>query len=245
MPNHNLFAFDLISDLYLEEWPNTDWSTEATSLIAVVAGDLSPDLDHTVYELKKISKNYRQVLYIDGDLEHQGHLSDVEQTRAYLSQKLNSTKNITYMHEHVLIINHVAFIAANLWWSPGESTTSINDYGWMEEMQMLTLHHDDLNYMRYTVQKIQDCRDIQKCVLISHTVPNRELILGPASQNLFSDASDWVEIEDRMNKISTWCFGHWNRLVNTTVNNCQYVSNPKSRPSESLGLQYHPMRVLV
>ena len=74
MPSHNLFAFDLISDLYLKEWPSVDWSNQPTSLIAVVAGDLSSDLDHTVYELKKISKHYCQVMYIDGDLEHQGQL---------------------------------------------------------------------------------------------------------------------------------------------------------------------------
>ena len=246
MPNHNLFAFDLISDLYLKEWPSVDWSNQPTSLIAVVAGDLSSDLDHTVYELKKISKHYCQVMYIDGDLEHQGQLSDVDETRSYLAQCLSNTKNITYMHKHVLIINQVAFIAANLWWSPEDSTTtSINDSGWLEQMQMLTLHHEDLNYLRYTMRRIQDCQDVQKCVLVSHTVPNRELLLGSANQNLFSDASDWVGIEDRTHTISTWCFGHWNRQVNTTVNDCQYVSNPKGKPSESLGFQYHPMRVLV
>jgi hypothetical protein len=245
MPFHNHFAFDLISDLYLKDWPQTDWSIEPTSLIAVVAGDLSSDLDHTVHELKKMAKHYRQVLYIDGDLEHNQSLEKVNTNRDYLAQQLKNTKNITYMHEHVLIINDVAFIAANLWWSPGDSNTNINDDTWFKEMQMLTLHHEDLNYLRYTVQRIQLCPDIKKCVLVSHTVPNRELILGGSDENLASDASEWVEIEDHTGKIKTWCFGHWNRSVKLKVNNCEYVSNPKGKPSDSLGLKYHPLRVVV
>jgi len=59
------------------------------------------------------------------------------------------------------------------------------------------------------------------------------------------DASDYVELEDINNKISHWCFGHWPRNIDYSVNNCHYVSNPKGKPQDHLGFEYFPMRVEI
>jgi hypothetical protein len=230
----------------VDDWKEPiDWTGQPTSLLAVVAGDVSSDLDRTVYELEKISKCYRQVMFIDGDLEHQGGLNTVSSNQNYLSKKIKRIKNCTSLHEQVVLMNHVAFIAANLWWSPGNSTTNISDDHWIDDMRVLTLHHEDLDYLRTTVQRLQDSPDINNLVLISHTVPNRELILEPVKEHMATDASDWVEMEDFQNKISNWCFGHWPRPLKFQLNHCEYVSNPKGKPSDSLGLTYHPQRVIV
>ena len=37
------FAFDLISDIHAETWPDFDWTGKATSAYCVVAGDLARD----------------------------------------------------------------------------------------------------------------------------------------------------------------------------------------------------------
>jgi len=37
------FAFDLISDLHIETWPQFDWKDQATSPFCVVAGDIAKD----------------------------------------------------------------------------------------------------------------------------------------------------------------------------------------------------------
>jgi len=245
MSKHHQLSFDLISDLYVDNWSHsTDWSAEPTSLLAVVAGDISTDLDRTVHELGSISKYYRQVMFIDGDLEHADDYESVQSNRAYLAKKLAKIQNITYMHEQVLIVNHVAFVAANLWWNP--STDSyIHDNDWMQDMRMMTLHHEDLDYLRYTVHRMQESPDVTNVVVVSHTVPSRELLLAPTVENLATDASEYVEAEDTKHKISTWCFGHWNRPIKVKVDHCEYVSNPKGKPETSSGLQYHPLRVLV
>ena len=39
------FAFDLISDLHIETWPDFDWTGQATSPYCVVAGDVARDRD--------------------------------------------------------------------------------------------------------------------------------------------------------------------------------------------------------
>jgi hypothetical protein len=245
MPKHRQFAFDLISDLYVDDWEPAQWAGQPTSLLAVIAGDISKDLDRTVYELQCISQQYRQVMYIDGDLEHSEDLNAVSSNRKYLCKKLSKIQNLTYMHEQVMIINDVAFVAANLWWTPGETNSSINDQNWIDDMKMLTLHHEDLDYLRYTVQRMQKSNDVNNVVVVSHTVPNRQLLLNYDEENIATDASEYLDSEDINNKISTWCFGHWNHALNITVNQCDFVSNPKGRPELSSGLLYHPLRVVV
>jgi hypothetical protein len=241
------FAFDLISDLYLDYWPEPiDWAGLPTSLIGVVAGDLSEDLDRTVYELHRIGQTYRQVLYIDGDLEHAQNLNNVNSNRNYLYRKLRLNDNINYLHEHTVIINNVAFVAANLWWSPGDTLADRQDQDWIQDMQVLSLHHADLEYLRNTIHRLQQQNRVSRIVVISHTVPNTELIAcAPHSPNLAVDASDYVEVEDTHQKISHWCFGHWPRSVNYTQDHCTYVSNPRGKPADSSGLTYYPLRVEV
>lgn len=246
MSKHHQLTFDLISDLYVDNWSEPiDWSSEPTSLLAAVAGDISEDLDRTIYELKNIAKSYRQVMFIDGDLEHSKDIESVASNRKYLGKKLSKISNLTYMHEQVLIVNHVAFIAANLWWNPESNNTYIMDDHWIEDMRMMTLHHEDLEYLRYTVQRMQQTPDVTDIVLISHTVPNKELLLSKTDENISSDASDYVEMEDIKHKISTWCFGHYPRPIKIKLDHCEYVSNPKGKPETSSGLQYHPLRVVV
>jgi hypothetical protein len=245
MSKHQL-TFDLISDLYVDNWKqSTDWSVEPTSMLAVVAGDISKDLDRTVHELGVISKYYRQVMFIDGDLEHADDFDCVQSNRAYLAKKLAKIQNITYMHEQVLIVNHAAFVAANLWWTPKNNDSYVHDDDWMHDMRMMTLHHEDLDYLRYTVHRMQDSPDVTDVVVVSHTVPSRELLLAPTAKNMATDASDYVESEDFKQKITAWCFGHCDRPVKVKVDRCVYVSNPKGKPETSSGLQYHPLRVVV
>ena len=238
------FAFDLISDLYLDHWPNhIQWTGLPTSLIGVVAGDLSADLDRTVYELRRIAENYRQVLYIDGDLEHQS-LSTVDSTRNYLLKKLQHT-NINYMFEQVVIINNVAFVAANLWQAP-TGFGAISDDQWTTDMRLLSLHHADLEFLRHATHRLQSRADVAKIVVVSHTVPNSELINASVdTDHLAVDASDYVEMEDTQHKISHWCFGHWPRCVNYQMDHCKYVSNPRGNPKDSLGFEYFPLRVEI
>jgi hypothetical protein len=246
MPKHYQMSFDLISDLYVDDWSQPiNWSAEPTSLIAVVAGDISKDLDHTVWELQNISKCYKQVMFIDGDLEHASDISSVQQNRSYLSKKLSKIENLTFMHEQVLIINNVAFLAANLWWAPQCSTAYLNDDRWMQDMGLLSLHHEDLDYLRCTVQRLQQPTEVTDLVMVSHAVPSRELIASSAADTLCSDASDYIEIEDIKHKITHWCFGHCVQPMKTQIGYYTYVSNPRGKPETSSGLQYHPMRVTV
>jgi hypothetical protein len=65
-------SFDLISDLHVETWPEPfDWTGMATSVIAVVAGDVSRDRTILVQTLEHLSGCYKAVIFVDGNDEHQ------------------------------------------------------------------------------------------------------------------------------------------------------------------------------
>jgi len=245
MPKHLQFAFDLFSDLHVDHWETADWSGQPTSLLAVVAGNISADLDRTVYELHCLSRNYRQVLYIDGVLEHSDDFSAVHSNRNYLCKKLSKFHNVTHLHEQVLIINDVAFVGATLWWAPHETCSSISDDDWIQDMKIPTLHNEDLDFMQYTRQRLQKSSEVSKVIMVSSTVPSRMLALTVNQIACSSEASNYVQMEDRYNKLSHWCFGHCEYPVKHKEDYFEFVSNPKGKPETSSGLMYQPMRVMV
>lgn len=239
------FSFDLVSDLYIDVWSQPiTWDGLGTSLLAVVAGDISSDLDRTIYELNRIGKAYRQVLYIDGDLEHQNSIHNVHDNRNYIAKKLKNT-NITYLHEQVVCVKNVAFVGANLWWNHlnDECNTSENR---SDDNRAFTLHLYDLEYLRLTVSRLQTVNSIEKIVLVTHTVPNQELVSNVHNGVNFSvDASEIVEKEDRNEKMNTWCFGHWTCPIDFQGMRCRYISNPMGYPDDCDGSTYFPLRVSI
>jgi hypothetical protein len=55
------FAFDLISDLHGETWPEFVWTGQATSAYCVVAGDLARDRDTVLNMLRHLGQCYQAV----------------------------------------------------------------------------------------------------------------------------------------------------------------------------------------
>ena len=238
--------FDLISDLYIDNHPgDIDWNTVRTSLLAVVAGDVSSDLDRVTHELTRISNSYRQVIYIDGDLENRDYPDD--QAGDYLERKLRKIRNCLYLRGNVVVFNNTAFIGANLGWVPWGKDINDDDV-WDSAMADITKHHRDLNYLKNTVHRMQMTNDVHQIAIISHTVPNTALVEPFPDvdyENIGSNASDIVDAEDITNKLQTWCFGHYHRPIDETVNGIRYVSNPRGKPGQGHGFSYYPKRVVL
>ena len=149
--------FDLISDLYIDNHPDDiEWDKVRTSLLAVVAGDVSSDLDRVVHELTRISNNYRQVVYIDGDLENSDYPED--QAGDYLERRLRKVRNCLYLRGNVVVFNNTAFIGANLGWVPWGKDINDDDV-WDSAIADITKHHRDLNYLKHTVHRMQMTND--------------------------------------------------------------------------------------
>ena len=111
------FSFDLISDLHVETWDNFDWTGQATSPYCVIAGDVSQDRRRLVETLKHLGNCYQGVFFIDGNDEHRNYLEHLGQSYYELSRYVDKFKNVVFMQDNVVIINGVAFVACNGWFS--------------------------------------------------------------------------------------------------------------------------------
>lgn len=255
-------SFDLISDLDLAS-NNYDYKGMATSPICVVAGGVSEDRDATVAFLKHLTECYQQILYIDGSLEHKSYGSEFEVSILDLKRKLSKIKGVQYLHDDVVVINGVAFVGTNGWWGfsfdpdiDADLTRQwyANEINYAVEPDQILLNSiNDASYLVHTIKKLQTHQDIKKIVIVSHTVPNPELIAHDIELSdtyefnvMGNELLDAVKLVDLESKIHTWCFGHYHGSVDQRIDNVRYINNCQGQPGDThYQYAYYPKKVIV
>lgn len=258
------FAFDLISDLHVETWPQFDWSGQATSPFCVVAGDVAQDPDMVKQTLEHLSKVYRAVFYIDGNDEHKSNWADIGGSYQNLAQTVEQIRDVVYLRENVVIINGVAIVGANGWW-----TWDFDPAADIVQTQQWFQHHyhcnadtahnishlaiNDAMYLAATIKKLQTHVDARQIVFVTHTVPLHQLVQHdiPLTQshrvNIMGNSlmKDLLAV-DTEHKIKTWCFGHYHGSVDQISNGVRYVNNCRGRgDSDWHQSVYYPRRIEI
>ena len=181
------FTFDLISDLHVETWDDFDWTHQATSPYCVVAGDVSKDRKLLAETLKHLGECYQGVFFIDGNDEHRDSLDNLGQSYKDLRRYVDKFKNVVFMQDNVVVVNGVAFLAVNGWWSfdldPTISQEQTVDwfharYGVSDNVapQITSMALNDAAYLHHSIKKLQTHQDVKSIVIVSHTVPSASLI---------------------------------------------------------------------
>lgn len=242
------FAFDLISDLHVETWPDFDWTGQATAPYCVVAGDVARDRDVLIDTLTHLGKCYPGgVFYIDGNEEHKDRYEDLGNSYRDLHQRIGQIKNVVYLQDNVVIADGVAILGTNAWWtydfdpciSVDQSIMHIQEHFNISNSAAASITgiaYHDAAYLIQGVQKLQKHSEAKAIVVVSHTVPAPWLIahdpelvdtwrFNGMGNTQISRAID----EDTENKIKMWCFGHYHRPVDQQLGGIQYLSNPKGR----------------
>ena len=241
------FSFDLISDLHVESWPDFDWSDQATSPYCVVAGDVARDRDVLIETLTHLGQCYAGVFYVDGNEEHRYYLDDLKASYQDLTDQVSQIKNVVYMQNHVVIINKVAILATNGWWTydfdpaldANQSIAWYKDYVGISTQSagaICDVAYHDSAYMINSVRKLQTHQEVKHIVMITHTLPSPTFIKHDPDlidhwrfNSMGNYHMQLALEEDTENKIKHWCFGHYHRPVDCEVNNIRYVSNPRGR----------------
>jgi UDP-2,3-diacylglucosamine pyrophosphatase LpxH len=243
------FTFDLISDLHHETWNNFDWTGQATSPFAVVAGDIALDREQLLDTLQHLSKCYHMVFYIDGNDEHKLYMSDLAESYRNLNRSIKKMKNVVYLQENVVVLNGVALLATNGWWGFDADETIDEDqtqHWWLNKMfndgydacsdLVKELSRTDAAYIIRSVQKLQRHQDVKKIVIVTHTVPRKDLIdhdidlVGNYRFNTMVNSLMNIALaNDTEHKIHTWCFGHYHMPVDRVLDNVRYVNNCRGR----------------
>ena len=257
------FAFDLISDLHVLPQDDFSWEGRATSLIAIVAGDVSKDRATTVTTLQEIASKYRQVFYIDGNTEHRYFLDDVGASIGALEKDLEVIPNLIYLNNKVVISNGIAILGTNGWWDyefdqNADAEQCLNfvtdTYQITREAayQLLTSAYQDAGYLTRSVEKLQKHRDVSRIIVLTHTLPRASLVShaptlqGTYKLNLMGNAGMQAVLDaDTEKKITHWLFGHYHGKVDQAIDGIRYINNPRGRASDVLHEPYHPLRINI
>ena len=258
------FNFDLISDLHIETWDSFDWTGQATSPYCIVAGDVARDRDVLRQTLQHLGTCYQGVFYIDGNDEHRHTLDNLGDSYQFLDRTLDNIKNVIYLQDNVVIINGVAILATNGWWSYDMDPALDYDQSqqwYQDRMKTISstadaitgLAFNDATYMINSVRKLQTHQDVRAIVVVTHTVPapwivNHDIDLVDTWRfNCMGNPHMQLVIdEDTENKIHTWCFGHYHKSVDRDLHGIRYVNNCRGRgDTEWSQSVYYPKRITV
>lgn len=258
------FAFDLISDLHVETWDDFDWTDQPTSPYCVVAGDVSRDHDIVAQTLDHLSQCYAGVFYIDGNDEHRDRLDDLGSSYRSLTNKIKGIDGVVYLQDNVVIINGVAILATNGWWSYDfdpiidydTSQAWYCDYtgsGQNSADAITGIAYHDATYMNSSVKKLQTHKEVKSIVIVTHTLPSPwlcnhdpDIISQPRFNCMGNPHLEMLLDEDTENKIRVWTFGHYHRSLDRDLNGIRYVSNPRGRGNTPWSQPaYYPKRIEV
>ena len=259
------FAFDLISDLHLESWPNQfDWTDQATSAFCVVAGDVCRDRDLLIKTLKHLTNAYQAVFFIDGNDEHRWGLEDLNSSYSSLYRSLRKIPNLVYMQDNVVVIDGVAILATNGWFQfdfdlsidPTQVQEWVKDEYAINDIEIANIKrmaNIDCEYMVKSVKRLQTHKDVKKIVCVTHTVPDPALIQhdieldGSMKFNVMGNRYMMQALAaDTEKKIHTWCFGHYHGPVDQIRSGIRFVNNCRGRGDTSWNQWvYHPRRIVI
>ena len=101
--------FDLISDLHVDTWEEPfSWEGKATSLYAVVAGDISRERSDLKPVLKELSSHYKLVIFVDGNDEHRWELENLGQSYESLRSDISGIHNVVWLQDNSVVVDGVA-----------------------------------------------------------------------------------------------------------------------------------------
>lgn len=111
----------------------------------------------------------------------------------------------------------------------------------------------DAAYLKNSVQKLQMHQDVKSIVIVSHTVPDQRLVNhdidleGHFRLNTTGNPHLKLCLEhDTENKVKTWCFGHYHRSVDRSLNGIRYVNNCRGRGNTPWSQSaFFPKRITV
>lgn len=259
------FSIDLISDLHVDSWRQEfDWTGLATSPYCIVAGDIARDRKVLYNTLYHLGQCYQAVFYIDGNDEHVHTYEDLASSYKDLTKKIDKIPNVVYLQDNVVVVDGVAILGTNGWWGYDldPRVDPVETSEWFQEQANVTVEtadavsrmaRADATYMINSVSRLQTHMDVQKIIMVTHTVPEYDLIThdidleGTVRFNTMGNAHMYQALSaDHGNKIHTWCFGHYHGAIDQYRNGIRFVNNCRGREGTRWSQHvYHPRRIVV
>lgn len=259
------FTFDLISDLHVDTWPTPfNWHGIATSPYCIVAGDVARDRRLLINTLRHLGQCYQGVFYIDGNDEHRDYYYHLDRSYDELNAKINQIPNVVYLQDNVVIVDGVAILGTNGWWDYDLDTniSSTEVMNWFENecgvdrdisSVIRKISIADSMYISNSIKRLQTHLDVQKIIMVTHTVPCASLIthdIHLENTLRFNTMGNSTMLDclhyDLEKKIDTWCFGHYHGAIDQTRNGVRFVNNCRGKNNTNWSKYvYHPRRIEI
>lgn len=258
------FSFDLISDLYIDQWKNFNWQHQATSPVCIVAGNIATNHRSAVDALRHLGQCYQAVFYIDGNAEHSAYLSDISTSYQKLNDRINDIPNVVYLQDNVVVIDGVAILGTNGWWAYDfDLSISIEEselaYSLKEKIPLEIVTHirqlalADSTYITASIKRLQTHADVKHIVVVTNTVPDPALVehdLALANTHQFNIMGNRYMMQsiaaDTEHKLHTWCFGSYTGNVDQVKSGIHFVNNTRGTPDQDYPRKvYYPRRISV
>ena len=212
-------GFDLISDLNLSPDDSFDWEGKATSLYCIIAGNISDDLRTVKQTLSHLSKFYQGIFYTLGSLEYHNS-PDIHKRTEEIHKVCRNIHNLAMIHHHVVIIDGVAVIGANGWY--GDSNIVGEHINEILEVN----RNEDILYLKNTIERLQKHLDVKKILIVSNSVPSIDLYFSEHPNSVDNQLNLSIALlADTETKVTHWAYGTYGKVVDTTINNINYVNN--------------------
>jgi len=257
------FSFDLIGDLHMESW-ETELDISPTAPYCIITGDVSRDRTLLVHTLERFGKEYAGVFYIDGNDEHRDFLPSLSDSYKFLHSSLDGIENVVYLQDNLVIINGVAIISTNGWWTYDFDPTIDHNLvvEWFSDYTRVTtamassivkVAYHDVAYLMSCIKRLQKHPDIKSVVVVTHTLPmpslvshDVDLVGHPRFNCLGNELLPMILKEDSENKIKVWCFGHYHKSVDRYFGGVRYINNCRGRgDTEYCQTVYYPKRIEI
>lgn len=212
-------GFDIISDLNLEPTDEFNWEGKVTSLYCLVAGNISHDTKTIRQVLNNLARFYQGVFYVAGSLEYRD-AHNIDRKTEELIKLTRTIKNVAFLHHNVVIIDGIAIVGANGWYGNTEPTEQVTD-----EM-IEQCRHEDIVYLKSTIERLQRHLDVKKIVVMTNSAPGVEFYFHEEPESIHSQLPlNLALMVDTEKKISHWIYGSYGKVVDTNINDINYVNN--------------------
>ena len=226
-------GFDVISDLNLNPNDSFNWENKATSLYCIVAGNISSNLRTVMQVLIHLSSKYQAVFFVPGKLEYEQCESLSVRTKELIAVT-EGIPNVSILYNNVIVVDGVALLGSNGWGNIANTLDSKN-------ITMTASKYEDFTYLVSCLGKLQKHLDVKKVVVITSAVPKEELYFGEVPANVVDQIPLYNILEsDTEKKVTHWIFGTYDKPVDTTIDNINYISNSKNQYGP-----YHAKRLTI
>lgn len=226
-------SFDVISDLRLTEESKFHWEDNVTSLFCIVAGNLSDDIKIIQKTLTYLSTLYQGIFYIDGSLEHPD-LDNRSNRTDELEKICKSINNTVYLHNNVIVMSGIGIVAINGWYG----NYPVMQLG--DDLLVETFRREDMIYLYNTIKRLQLHVDVKEIIVVSNSVPNKTLYFHEIT-GFIDDICPTLTLQaDTEKKVKKWIFGTYNKKVDISLDNINFIANPKIDNEP-----YYPKRVEI